>query len=99
MKNVLGRLKKFWSLSKKSSLIKIKIHAICASQFPVQNLTKKDKIPAICDEFNLQKIKSKEWFLLEEYVMLLKPITHFTEILFCLKNKNSNFTNLSIWKT
>lgn len=88
-KPVFEKLYSFWILVSRSSVASDKIFDICNFKFPVpiitrwnslyfavqKVLTHKDKLINAFEELKLNKIKISEWKFLEEYCLVMGPLT------------------------
>ncbi|KAE9536961.1 hypothetical protein AGLY_006768 [Aphis glycines] len=89
-KTTFNKLQAFWNLVSRSSVASDKVYEHCNCKFPIpvitrwnskydatqKVLTHKKQLDILFDVLKLNKLKPNEWLFLEEYCLLLKPLSN-----------------------
>ncbi|XP_060872601.1 uncharacterized protein LOC132946572 [Metopolophium dirhodum] len=89
-KTTFNKVQAFWNLVSRSSVASDKVYEYCSCKFPIPVITRwnskydatqkvllhKKKLDIIFDVLKLNKLKPNEWLFLEEYCLLLKPLSN-----------------------
>lgn len=89
-KTTFNKLQAFWNLVSRSSVASDKVYEHCNCKFPIPVITRwnskydatqkvlihKKKLDILFDVLKLNKLKPSEWLFLEEYCLLLEPLSN-----------------------